>query len=151
MMAAKSNYSFVSEPDEARAEYVSNQLLEFNRARQSPLWTNFEEAAAPLEIYALDASGAVVGGLVGETNRIPEWMNISVIWVAEGLRGQGIGSRLMRSAEEQARLRRCRFARLATSDFQAPDFYKKLGYQMYGMLEDCPQGETDFYFFKRLV
>jgi ribosomal protein S18 acetylase RimI-like enzyme len=147
----QTKYAYVSEPNEDRSEYVMNALIEFNRSRQSPLWTNFSQTSAPLEIYALDDKGLVVGGLTGKTNEIPEWLNISVVWVKEELRGRGIGRRLMNLAEEEAKRRACRFARLATSDYQAPDFYKKMGYIQYGKLENCPQGEIDYYFYKELT
>jgi ribosomal protein S18 acetylase RimI-like enzyme len=147
----QSKYSFVSEPNEDRSEYVTNGLREFNQTRKSPLWSNFSQASAPLEIYALDDNGFVVGGLIGETNGIPEWLNVSVVWVTEEQRGQGIGHHLMSLAEEEAKRRSCRFARLATSNYQAPDFYKKIGYKMYGKLENCPQGETVYYFYKELT
>lgn len=49
------------------------------------------------------------------------------------------------------RVEYCRYARLATSDYQAPAFYRKLGYQLYGQLENCPAGETVYYFYKELL
>ncbi len=56
----------------------------------------------------------------------------------------------MRAAEMEAVARGCQYARLATSDYQAPGFYAKLGYAQNGMLENCPPGETVYYFWKRL-
>jgi ribosomal protein S18 acetylase RimI-like enzyme len=146
-----SRCSFVLEPSEERSEYVTNELREFNRPRKSPLWLNPPEPGAPLEVYALDDKGAVVGGLVGRTNEIPEWLEVSVVWVAGDKRGQGMGRRLMRLAEEEAKRRGCRYARLATGDYQAPDFYRKAGYKLYGELANCPRGETVYYFCKELV
>ncbi len=92
-----------------------------------------------------------MGGLVGRTNEIPEWLEVSALWVAEDKRGQGIGRRLMRLAEKEGKRRGCRYARLATGDYQAPDFYRKAGYRLYGKLEDCPRGETVYYFCKELI
>jgi hypothetical protein len=92
----------------------------------------------------------IVGGLVGRTNQIPEWLEVSIIWVAEDKRRQGVGRRLMHLAEAEAIKRSCRYARLATSDYQAPDFYRKVGYKLYGQLENCPRGETVYYFYKEL-
>jgi ribosomal protein S18 acetylase RimI-like enzyme len=42
-------------------------------------------------------------------------------------------------------------ARLATSNFQAPGFYERLGYSLYGKLENCPPGETAYYYWKELA
>jgi len=143
--------SFSLELNEERSEYVMDQLREFNRPRKSLLWSNPPQPSAPLQIYALDARGSVVGGLVGRTNEIPEWLEVSVIWVAEDRRGQGLGRWLMGLAEEEAKRRGCRYARLATGDYQAPDFYRKVGYRLYGELPDCPRGETVYYFHKPLA
>ena len=98
------------------------------RRAQTQLWSNSPHPGALLEIYALDAGGGLVGGLIGETNAIPEWLEISILWVAEEGRRQGIGRQLMGLAEEEAKKRGCRYARLATSDYQAPEFYLKTGY-----------------------
>lgn len=149
--SALSRYSFVFEPSEERAKYVTDQLIEFNRTRQSPLWSNHVPSSAPLQIFALDDNGSVMGGLIGKTNAIPEWLEVSTIWVAEDQRGQGIGHHLMGLAEEEAKRRSCRYARLVTSDYQAPDFYVKAGYRLYGKLENFPRGETDYYFYKELI
>ena len=92
-----------------------------------------------------------MGGLIGRTNEVPEWLEVSVIWVAEDRRGQGTGRQLMRLAEEEAKRRGCRYARLATGDYQAPDFYHKVGYRLYGELQNCPRGETVYYSCKELV
>jgi GNAT superfamily N-acetyltransferase len=144
------NYDFVFELSQKRAEYVTNKVIEFNRPKHSPLWENPSYPRIPLEIYVLDEKGGIIGGLIGRTNQIPEWLEVSVIWVAEDQRKQGLGSHLMHLAETEAKKRGCHYARLATSDYQAPDFYHKVGYKLYGQLENCPRGETVYYFCKEL-
>ena len=146
-----SRCSFILQISEERSEYVTNKLREFNRPRRSLLWPNPPQPSAPLQIYALDDKGFVVGGLIGRTNEIPEWLEVSVIWVAEDQRGQGTGRHLMGLADEEAKRRGCRYARLATGDYQSPDFYRKVGYRLYGELLNCPRGETVYYFCKELV
>jgi GNAT superfamily N-acetyltransferase len=47
-----------------------------------------------------DADGAIVGGLHGAT--MWSWLMIDGRWVAEALRGQGLGRRLLLAAEELA-------------------------------------------------
>ena len=56
----------------------------------------------------------------------------------------------MEQCDHEAIQRGCRYARLSTSDYQAPEFYPKLGYTRYGLLADCPPGETVSYFWKPL-
>jgi len=39
---------------------------------------------------------------------------------------------------------------LNTFGFQAPGFYERLGYQLFGKLIDCPPGQHRYFYFKRL-
>ena len=138
--------------DQERSEYVTEQLRNFNKPHLEnlPSSPDMPPIAAPLEIYALNDDGKVIGGLIGRTHSIRDWFEVSVIWVKENVRGRGIGRQLMALSEQEAVSRGCRYARLATSDYQAPGFYPKLGYELYGKLENCPPGVTCFYYRKDL-
>jgi GNAT superfamily N-acetyltransferase len=148
----ESGYIFDTSPSDERERFVTEQLREFNeqRRRDAGEVADGPCVVAPVHVYALNWEGAVIGGLIGWTHRISAWLEVSVIWVEEGARGQGVGRRLMERAEALAREQGCVFARLTTSDYQAPDFYEKLGYSLYGSLEDCPPGETVYYYRKDL-
>jgi ribosomal protein S18 acetylase RimI-like enzyme len=132
-----------------REAYLTDQLVTFNLANTTALPIE-PVAPLPVQISILDASGRVVGGLIGRTHSIPEWLEISIIWIEESARRSGLGRRLMEEVEQEARWRGCRYARVITSDFQAPGFYQRLGYVTYGTLENCPPGETVYYLWKQL-
>jgi GNAT superfamily N-acetyltransferase len=72
------------------------------------------------------------------------------MWVREDLRGQGFGRQLLEKAETEARQRGAKRAYLDTFSFQAPAFYKKLGYEEFGRLEDFPAGHTRYFLVKTL-
>ena len=148
----ESGYVFEAGVSAAREEFVTDRLREFSNAhsRRTVQWDDPQYPSSPIHLYVLDREGAVVGGLVGRTHHIPTWLDITVLWVDEPNRGQGLGRQLMERAEGEARARGCRYARTATSDFNAPGFYEKLGYRLYGILEDCPAGETVYYYRKDL-
>ncbi|MDQ1143849.1 ribosomal protein S18 acetylase RimI-like enzyme [Bacillus sp. SORGH_AS 510] len=67
---------------------------------------------------------------------------VDVLWVDESLRGQGKGQELIQIAETFAREKGCTLMRLETFSFQAPEFYKKLGFKEIGKLDNFPKGFT---------
>jgi GNAT superfamily N-acetyltransferase len=148
----ETGHIFDTSRSDEREQFVTERLREFNEQcrRDTGELAGGQYVVAPVHVYALNREGDVIGGLIGWTHRISAWLEVSVIWVEEGARGQGLGRQLMERAEALAREQGCAFARLATSDFQAPDFYEKLGYSLYGTLEDCPPGETVYYYRKDL-
>ncbi len=135
--------------DDAAANEIEQRLVTFNLAHTMAQPAAPEEPR-PLHLFAYDDTGALVGGLIGRTHSIPFWLEVSILWVDEAHRRQGLGQRLVEECEWEATRRGCHYARLATSDYQAPEFYAKLGYIRYGMLDNCPPGETVFYFCKPL-
>jgi ribosomal protein S18 acetylase RimI-like enzyme len=90
----------------------------------------------------------VVGGIIGSTHW--NWLYVNLMWIREDLRGQGYGEQLLALAEEEARKRGAKHAYLDTFSFQAPGFYKKYGYQVFGELADFPKGHQRYYLKKEL-
>lgn len=121
---------------------VRDGLTAFNLQHIAP------DGYEPLHIFVRDDGGRVRGGLLGET--FWQWLHISILWLDESLRGQGLGSRLVRTAEGEAVGRGCRGVFVNTFDFQAPEFYQKLGYVSCGVIEDLPPGQRRIFFQKRL-
>jgi ribosomal protein S18 acetylase RimI-like enzyme len=72
------------------------------------------------------------------------------LWVSQEQRGQDIGSKLMKKAEEIAKERGCKYAFLNTFGFQAPHFYEKQGYQEVFTLNDYPISGKRYYYTKTL-
>jgi GNAT superfamily N-acetyltransferase len=79
-----------------------------------------------------------------------DWLYIDLMWMQEELRGCGYGSRLLILAENEARKRGAKHAFLDTFSFQAPGFYEKQGYRMFGELQDFPQGCQRYFMTKQL-
>ena len=96
----------------------------------------------PFETFGLllrdPASQEVVGGLYGKISY--GWMFIELLSVPESMRTQGMGSRLMRAAEELAREKGCAGIWLDTFSFQAPRLYASLGYQTHHTIEGFGAG-----------
>ena len=77
-------------------------------------------------------------------------MHIDILWVDDKFRGQGLGSKLLLAAENEARRRGCHSVHVDTMSWQAPDFYKKHGYKIISELEDIPLGNKKFHLVKNL-
>jgi len=90
----------------------------------------------------------IVGGVIGATYW--DWFYLDLMWVKEELRGCGYGHRLLTLAEDEARERGAKNAYMDTFSFQAPDFYKQHGYQVFGELQDFPPGHQRYFLTKQL-
>lgn len=69
-----------------------------------------------------------------------DWFYIDVLYVDDAYRGQDLGTQLMQKAEKLAQERRLTGLYLTTQDWQAVEFYKKMGYSEYAVFDDFPKG-----------
>ena len=88
----------------------------------------------------------IVGGVLGEVYW--GWLYIDLMWIKEECRDLGYGQRLLKMTEDKARQLGTKNAYLDTFSFQAPDFYKKFGYQIFGELKDFPPGQQRYFLTK---
>ena len=102
----------------------------------------------PLYLLLRDEQGQLVGGLTGQTEW--GWLYVKLLWLSEALRQHGWGSRLLQAAEDEARKRGCKYVHLDSFGFQAPGFYQKHGYEVFGILEHYPPGYNRYYLKKTL-
>lgn len=107
------------------------------------------EVNQPLTLFLKDEAGTITGGVHGNYSDFG-WLYISTLWVSERLRGLGYGTRLMRDIELEAIKRGCTNAYLDTFSFQAPELYRKLGYEVFGELKDFPAGHSRIFLRKSL-
>jgi GNAT superfamily N-acetyltransferase len=94
-------------------------------------------------------AGEVEAGVCGYT-----WCGccyVAYLWVAEALRGKGIGTELLDAVESHAREKRCSLVLLASHSFQAPDFYARRAYVQVARVEDHPVGHSNNFFAKRIA
>jgi len=131
-------------PSSADREAILKQLIEFNEARAG---------VTPLRQFAVllrdPHSDETIGGLYAYS--FYDWLYIDVLIVPETLRGRGFGTELMRRVEAQAVAQGCGGIWLNTFSFQARGFYEKLGYEVFGALDDHPRGAQRYFMRKRLV
>jgi GNAT superfamily N-acetyltransferase len=111
-------------------QYLEDQINEHNLRRTG------RRDYRPLAFFVRDHQGAIVAGLSGFT--WAGWLEIKFVWVREDLRGQGRGRELVEAAEAEARARGCQRVWLDSYTFQAPAFYQRLGYEVFGVLHGYP-------------
>jgi ribosomal protein S18 acetylase RimI-like enzyme len=87
-----------------------------------------------------DENKNVIGGIGGYIRW--EWLYISNLIVSKDSRRRGYGEQLIKHAEDFAKEKKLLGMHLLTLSFQAPDFYKKMGFVEYGCLENCPRNAS---------
>ena len=129
-------------PTEKEIEYIRASLYDFNKKIVG------DDGHTLLNIVEYDGQGNIVGGILGGTYW--GWMYIDILWVQEDCRHKGIGSKLLVKAEKEAARRGCHHVHLDTMSWQAPEFYKKHGYEVIGVLPDIPSGNQKYLLMKAL-
>ena len=120
-------------PDEI--QYLEDRIYEFNSTA-----TGITDGEW-LAIFVRDEEDRIVAGICGNT-----WggcLEIRQFWVEEVRRKQGLGTRLLGAAEQEARRRGCGQIFLMTFTFQAPAFYAKQGFEVVAVVDNHPRGHRN--------
>jgi len=131
-----------TEPTPAEIQYLEDRLYEFNSTA-----TGITDGEW-LAIFERDEANRIVAGICGNT-----WggcFEIRQFWVEEARRRQGLGTRLLGMAEQEARRRGCRQVLLMTFSFQGPAFYARHGFEVVAVVDDHPRGHKNMLLRKRL-
>ena len=137
-----SEFVINTEPTPDQVQYLEDRLHEFNSHV-----TGITDGEW-LAILVRDERDRIVAGICGNT-----WggcLEIRQFWVEESRRRQGLGTRLLGAAEQEARRRGCRQILLMTFSFQAPAFYAKHGFEVVATVDDHPRGHRNLLLRKRL-
>ena len=102
----------------------------------------------PVAFFLRDEHGETLGGLLGHI--WAAWLHVKTLAIAAPVRGRGFGKELMKRAETYAIERGCTDAYLDTFSFEARPFYEKLGYRIFGTLENHPVGYQHYFMTKKL-
>ncbi len=138
---SQSNFNLDAMKNDGVIQTVTAGLTAYN------LVTKPDATARPVTLAVHDDQGQVRAGLIGRVGW--GWLRIDVLWVDDSIRGHGLGKQLMERAEEIARAEGCRGIHLTTFEFQAPGLYLGLGYEIFGRLDDYPDG-PNYFMMKRL-
>jgi N-acetylglutamate synthase-like GNAT family acetyltransferase len=130
---------------EMEAEYIHCKITEYVN-NQVPFTQSPEMI---YKNYVIKDNGKIVAGINAD---IYYWriLFIDVLYVDEAYRNRNIGSELIKRVESEAKAMGATIAHLENLDARANDFYLKSGYEIFGELENCPQGHKRYYLFKSL-
>ena len=128
------------------AEYICDKLVEYNLS-QVPKTQQLDFVYINKKI--VDENNEIIAGCLA---KMYCWkvIYIDILWVDEKYRKCGLGKRLLTEIEKIAKEEDCSLIHLDTFDFQAKDFYIKYGYEIFGVLEDCPENHCRYYLKKKL-
>lgn len=128
------------------SDYIRKKLVAYNM-EQLP-----EKLKSPYENISFvvkDDDSKIVAGVTG--HMFWHHMHVDFLWVDEGVRKVGYGSKLLAKMEQAAKENACAFIYLDTFSFQAPAFYEKHGYKVFGTLDHFPEGVKQYFLQKKLV
>ncbi|PKN99289.1 MAG: N-acetyltransferase [Chloroflexi bacterium HGW-Chloroflexi-4] len=131
------------EASEADTSFVRQGLRRYN------LLFAEDDSFQPLNLFLRRDDGSIAGGLLGDIYW--GWLSINILWIDDRLRRQGYGERLIKRAEEEALKKGCQAVHLDTMSFQARPFYERLGYTVFGVLDDLPVGHQRIFMWKKLI
>lgn len=135
----------VLESTKEEIDWVENQIDQFNRHQIS-----FTGKSEIFLNYTIKDKDTIIAG-INSCFYFEEILCIGTIFVEEAYRNQGLGSILLNKVENVARTKGAKLAHLHTFDFnEAKDFYLKHGYEIFGILDDCPTGYSHYYLKKKL-
>ena len=136
----------IEESTQEDLDFIDDQMDVYNES-QVP----YTQSAWAIDINRTmkDADGNIIAVL---KSYIYGWkcLYLELFWVKKECRLQGCGSALLAEVERTAIEAGSHLVHLDTFDFQAKDFYLKKGYEVFGVLDDCPPGHKRYYLKKRL-
>lgn len=128
------------------SDYIIEKLVEYNLSKVPQTQ---EVAYVWLNKIVENDDKEVVGGILA---KMYCWnvIYIDALWINENYRGFGLGEKLLFEIENIAKKEKCYLIHLDTFDFQAKNFYIKNGYEVFGVLDNCPKDHKRFFLKKYL-
>ena len=140
------NDYIIREGNNLDADLIIDRLVEYNLSKV-PL--KQQVSFSWINRIIEDENGEIIAGIL---SKMYCWncLYIDALWVQDEHRKEGLGSKLLKEVEKIAKEKGCDLIHLDTFDFQAKDFYIKYGYEIFGILDECPK-EHARYFIKKSI
>jgi Acetyltransferases len=125
--------------------YLWNGITEYNHTI-GPM--SSYSVYEPYRLLLRDENNVIIAGIL--TKIYLNCMHVELFWIDQAHRKMGLGTKLLAQAEQTAIQKGCTFIYLDTFSFQAIEFYKKLSYEIFAVLNDFPDEIKQYYLKKKL-
>ncbi|APF27034.1 acetyltransferase domain protein [Clostridium sporogenes] len=141
-----SNYIIRESSSEQEADLIVDRIVEYNLSKVPG---KQEVPLLCINRVIEDTNGEIIAGIL---SNMYCWncIYIDVLWVKEEYRKDGLGTRLLKELEKIAKEKDCHLIHLDTFDFQAKDFYIRHGYEIFGVLDQCPENHKRYFMKKNI-
>jgi GNAT superfamily N-acetyltransferase len=138
----KMNYKIQSEknPNPENIKILHDGIMAHAKTQKNQKTLEF------FHYFIRDEDHQIQGGCFGCTLYCA--LYIDTLWVSQHLRHQGYGTELVKMAEQFDIQHNCTFANLNIFDWEALDFYKKLGFEI-EFMRDGYDNDSSFYFLRK--
>ncbi len=131
--------------------YVKFNLHKYNQQncryiRENSSYAHNNKINGDFIIYDNDR---IIGGALGYI--IWNWYHLTDFYISEEYRNKGIGKQVIQEIEQFAKRNHAMGVKIDSWSFQAPKFYQKLGYIVWGEFKDCPPGTIHYYLYKKFI
>lgn len=135
------NNLIIKNGNDKDSDYIIEKLVEYNLSKVPQTQ---EKAYVWLNKIIENDNKKIVGGILA---KMYCWnvIYIDALWIDENYRGCGLGEKLLFAIEKIAKEEKCNLIHLDTFDFQAKDFYIKNGYEIFGVLDECPKNHKRYF------
>ena len=124
-------------------QFLDDKVYEYNSST-----INKYEGALFTKIIR-DQNSNIIAGISGWTWAMVS--EITLLWVKEEYRKNGLGKMLLKAAEDEIIKKGCTTILLRSYSFQAPLFYEKNGYKTVYILDDFPNGYKHYNLVKKIT
>jgi len=127
--------------DDRIGEFINVEFSDY--ATDCDVALNFEEFC-----FAAEDDGKIAGVIAGRAyyNEV----HIGDLIVGKRYRREGVGSKLVTAVEDAYKEKGYEKIALTTFGFQAPDFYKKLGYEVEFVRKDKDPNLNKYFYLKKI-
>ncbi|EPY2302785.1 GNAT family N-acetyltransferase [Clostridium sporogenes] len=140
------NYIIRESSSEKEADLIVDRIVEYNLSKVPG---KQEVPLLSINRVIEDTNGEIIAGIL---SKMYCWncIYIDALWVKEEYRKDKLGTKLLKEIEKIAKEKDCHLIHLDTFDFQAKDFYIRHGYEIFGVLDQCPENHKR-YFMKKSI